>query len=163
MALETAPWRRTLNADRLGWVLIGECTSDNGVHVHRNAISMCAPALPYMAACLTVAARPPERRRRSGAFGRRRERPPLWGCLDRHRGGLACAHPCHPPPGGRSPPAIPSGKAIKRRCERGVSTNPAAGRVRAMACRSAGVQGIEGGGATLASPCRGPAKRGPKG
>ena len=25
-------------------------------------------------------------------------------------------------------PAIPSGKAIKRRCERGVSTNPAAGR-----------------------------------
>ncbi len=38
-----------------------------------------------------------------------------------------------------------------------------AGRVRAMACRRAGVQGIEGGGATLASPCRGPAKRGPKG
>ena len=36
-------------------------------------------------------------------------------------------------------------------------------RVRAMACRSAGVQGIEGGGVTLASPCRGPAKRGPKG
>ena len=75
--------------------------------------------------------------------------------------------PMPPSAGGRSPPAIPSGKAIKRRCERGVSTNPAAGavqvRVRAMACRSAGVQGIEGGGATLVSPCRGPAKRGPKG
>ena len=99
MALETAPWRPILNADRRGSVLIGECTSDNGVHVHRNAISMCAPALPYVAACLTVAARPPERRRRSGAFGRRRERPPLSGCLDRHRGGLACARPCHPPPG----------------------------------------------------------------
>ena len=99
MALETAPWRRILNADRRASVLIGECTSDNGVHVHRNAFSMCAPALPYVAACLTVAARPPERRRRSGAFGRRRERPPLWGCLDRHRGGLACARPCHPPPG----------------------------------------------------------------
>ena len=28
-----------------------------------------------------------------------RERPPLSGCLDRHRGGLACARPCHPPPG----------------------------------------------------------------
>ena len=99
MALETAPWRRIWNADRRGSVLIGECTSDIGVHVHRNAIFMCAPALPYVAACLTVAARPPELRRRSGAFGRRRERPPLWGCLDRHRGGLACAHPCHPPPG----------------------------------------------------------------
>ena len=127
-AHDTAPWRRILNADRRGWVLIGECTSDIGVHVHRNAIFMCAPALPYVAGCLTVAARPPERRRRFGAFGRRRERPPLWGCLDRHRGGLACARPCHPSPGGRSPPAIPSGKAIKRRCERGVSTNPAAGR-----------------------------------
>ena len=33
-----------------------------------------------------AAARPPERRRRSGAFGRRRERPPLWGCLDRGSG-----------------------------------------------------------------------------
>ena len=28
---------------------------------------------------------------------------------------------------------------------------------------SAGLQGIEGGGAPFASPCRGPAKRGPKG
>ena len=36
--------------------------------------------------------------------------------------------PMPPSAGGRSPPAIPSGKAIKRRCERGVSTNPAAGR-----------------------------------
>ena len=60
-------------------VPIRECTSDNGVHVHRNAISMCAPALPYVAGCLTVAARPPERRRRSGAFGRRWERPPPFG------------------------------------------------------------------------------------
>ena len=67
-----------MNADRRASVLIGECTSDNGVHVHRNAISMCAPALPYVAACLTVAARPPELRRRSGAFGRRRERPPRF-------------------------------------------------------------------------------------
>ena len=48
-AHETAPRRRILNADRRGWVLIGECTSDTGVHVHRNAISMCAPALPYVA------------------------------------------------------------------------------------------------------------------
>ena len=76
MALEPAPRRLVMNADRLGWVLIGECTSDNGVHVHRNANSMCAPALPYTAACLTVVARSPERRRRSGAFGRRWERPP---------------------------------------------------------------------------------------
>ena len=99
MAFESASGGRILTPGRRASVLIGECTSDNGVHVHRNAISMCAPALPYVAVCLTVAARPPERRRRSGAFGRRRERPPLSGCLDRHRGGLACAHPCHPPPG----------------------------------------------------------------
>ncbi len=111
-AHETAPWRRILNADRRGWVLIGECTSDTGVHVHRNAISMCVPAHPYAAGCLTVAARPPERRRRSGALGRRWERPPLSGCLDRHRGGCACARPWHPPTGGRSRPAIPCGKAI---------------------------------------------------
>ena len=31
---------------------IGVGTSDNGVHVHRNVIPMCAPALPYMAGCL---------------------------------------------------------------------------------------------------------------
>ena len=102
MALETAPWRPIVNADQRGPVLIGECTSDNGVHVHRNAFSMCAPALPYVPGCLAVAARPPELRRRSGAFGRRRERPPLFRCLDRHRGGCACARPCQPPPGGRS-------------------------------------------------------------
>ena len=89
--------------DRRGSLPIGECTSDNGVHVHRNAIFMCVPALPYVAACLTVAARPAERRRRSGAFGRRRERPPLWVCLHRHRGGLACARPCPPSPRGVAP------------------------------------------------------------
>ena len=130
---------------------------------------------------------------------------------------LACAHPCHPPAGGRSPPEIPSGKAIKRRWERGGSTNPAAGRdfrqpggsvsrpsevgvarpspktaprwsrlprMRAT-CRAhsralrrpgrsrsacapwpAGARasgGSKGAEPPLASPCRGPAKRGPKG
>ena len=113
MALETAPWRRIVNADRRASVLIGECTSDNGVHVHRNAIFMCAPALPYVAGCLTVAARPPELRRRSGAFGRRRERPPLLGCLDRHRGGSACARPCHPPRGVAPFRIDPCGKAVE--------------------------------------------------
>ena len=103
-AHETAPWRRILNADRRGWVLIGVCTLEIGVHVHGIADSMCATALPYVAGCLTVAARPPERRRRSGALGRRRERPPGFDA------------------------SIGIGKAIKRRCERGVSTNPAAGR-----------------------------------
>ena len=98
-----APRRVVVNANRGGFVPIGECTSDTGVHVHRNAISMCAPALPYVAGCLTVAARPPERRRRSGALGRRWERPPLWGCLHRHRGGLACARPCPPSPRGVAP------------------------------------------------------------
>ena len=84
-----------------------------GVHVHRNAFSMCAPALPYVPACLTVAARPPELRRRSGAFGRRRERPPLSGCLDRHRGGCACAHPCHPSHGG----SLPSMESLREGCQ----------------------------------------------
>ena len=92
MALETAPRRRILSADRRGSVLIWECTSDIGVHVHRNAISMCAPALRYVAGCLAVMARPPERRRCSGAFGRDREHP----------GGLACARPCQPSAWGRS-------------------------------------------------------------
>ena len=114
MALETALWRRILNADQRGPVLIGACTSDIGVHVHRNVIPMCAPALPYVAGCLAVGARPPERRRRSGACGRRRERPPYWGCLDRHRGGVACARPCHPPPGGSLPTIDPCGKALER-------------------------------------------------
>ena len=93
-----------MNADRLGWVLIGECTSDNGVHVHRNANSMCAPALPYTAACLTVVARPPERRRRSGAFGRRWERPPrprAW----YGRGPGVFSH-AGPRPSGVAPPQI---------------------------------------------------------
>ena len=164
------------------------CTSDNGVHVHRNAIFMCAPALPYVAACLTVAARPPERRRRSGAFGRRRERPPLSGCLDRHRGGLACAHPCHPPRGGRSHQSIPGGKAvapmraIRESSQRAIwfrfAPIRASSRVRSRSaslarifthtsrpallmcrCRWGGSEGAQ----PPASPCRGPAKRGPKG
>ena len=103
MALETSPrlpGRRTLNAERRGSVLIGECTSDIGVHVHRNVISMCAPALPYVTDCLAVAARPPERRRRSGACGRRRERPPISSTVlnrlsralrGRERMAIACA------------------------------------------------------------------------
>ncbi len=59
-AHETAPWRRILNADRRGWVLIGGLTSDIGVHVHRNAISMCVPALTYVAGSLAVATWPPD-------------------------------------------------------------------------------------------------------
>ena len=116
MALEPAPRRLVMNADRLGWVLIGECTSDNGVHVHRNANSMCAPALPYTAACLTVVARPPKRRRRSGAFGRRWERPPspkAWCGF----GGRCVFTACRRPLGVAPIPAIPGGKAIARRCE----------------------------------------------
>ncbi len=128
MALETAPWRRILNTDRRGSVLIGECTSDNGVHVHRNAIFMCAPALPYVAGCLAVAARAPKQRCRSGAFGRRWERPPLSGCLDRHRGGLACARPCHPPTGGRSHPWIPTGRQTPRQSSRPWQTRSPFGR-----------------------------------
>ena len=85
----TAPWRRILNADRRASLLIGECTSDNGVHVHRNAIFMCAPPIPHVAGGVPVAPRSQDRQRRSGAFGRSWERPPLSGCLDRHRGRLS--------------------------------------------------------------------------
>ena len=73
---------------------------------------MCAPALPYVAACLTVAARPPERRRRSGAFGRRRERPPrprAW-----YGFGRRCVFTPLPPSLGVAPDlSIPGGKAIR--------------------------------------------------
>ncbi len=113
MAFEMAPWRRILSADRRAPVPIGGCTSDNGVHVHREANSLCAPALPYVAGCLAVAPRPLERRCRSGACGRGRERPPLWGCLDQHREGLACERPCQPPPGVAPVPMIPGGKALE--------------------------------------------------
>ena len=124
-AHETAPWRRILNADRRGWVLIGACTSDTGVHVRRNAISMCAPALPYVAGCLTVVARPPERRRRSGALGRRWERPPpFWDAsIGIAEGGHVHAHATLP--GGVAPvPSVLCRKTVGHpggaRPERGV-------------------------------------------
>ncbi len=50
---------------------------DIGVHVHENAASMCAPAVPHVAGRVAVAPRPPERRCRSRACGRGWERPPL--------------------------------------------------------------------------------------
>ena len=49
---ETAPWRPILNADRRGPVLIGECTSDIGVHVHRNAIFDVRASAP-LCGCLS--------------------------------------------------------------------------------------------------------------
>ena len=113
-------------------MLIGECTSDNGVHVHRNAISMCAPALPYVAGCLAVAARPPKRRRRSGAFGRGWERPPrpmAWF----GRGALRVFTRWPPPSRGRSRRNIPRGKATERRCERGGSSDRTGLRVSTLA------------------------------
>ena len=90
MALEPAPRRLVMNADR--------------------------PIRP--AACLTVVARPSERRRRSGAFGRRWERPPPSGCLDRHWGRSACARACHPPRRGRSRSIDPmrEGRRVARAC-----------------------------------------------
>ena len=39
-AHETAPWRRILNADRRGWVLIGGLTSDIGVHAPRYRLAL---------------------------------------------------------------------------------------------------------------------------
>ena len=133
-AHETAPWRRILNADRRGWMLIGECTSDIGVHVHRKAISMCTPALPYVAGCLTVAARPPERRRRSGALGRRWERPPRFDASIGIAEGWH-VHTMPPSPAGSLPSKYPCRKAIERRCERGGSTNRAGLRSRLLLAR----------------------------
>ena len=132
MALETAPWRRILNADRRASLLIGECTSDIGVHVHRNAIFMCAPALPYVAGCLAVAARPPERRRRSGAFGRRRERPPsprAWCGF----GGRCVFTPLPPSLGVAPDPSIPTREgglsaASRRRITRSPTGRPSGSR-----------------------------------
>ena len=79
----------------------GACAPKRHFHVRASA-PLCGWLSYSCGTAAGVAARPPERRRRSGAFGRGRERPPLLGCLDRHQGGCACARPCHPPPGGRS-------------------------------------------------------------
>ena len=68
--LKKAGWRRILTADHRGSMPIRGCTSDNGVHVYRNVISICPTALPYVAGCLAVAPRPPERRCRSKACGK---------------------------------------------------------------------------------------------
>ena len=91
--------------------------ADRGVHMrHRGAcapkrIFMCAPALPYVAGCPAVAPRPPERRCRSGASGRGRERPPLLDAsIGIAEGGHVRAHATLRR--GVSPgPSIPSGKA----------------------------------------------------
>ena len=56
--------------------------------------------------------RPPPR-----VSGIRGSDPPRSACPDRHRGGLACAQPCHPPLGGRSRTISPCRKAVQRREE----------------------------------------------
>ena len=79
-------------------VPIRECTSDNRVRVRREAVRRQTHTPSYVVGCLAVTVRP------HGLDGlwANRERPPISACLDRHRGGTACARPCHPPRRGRS-------------------------------------------------------------
>ena len=65
---------------------------DIGVHVHENAASMCAPAVPHVAGCVAVAPRPLERRCRSGGCGRGGSDPPL-SMPGTASGRVGCARP----------------------------------------------------------------------
>ena len=84
----------------------------SGVDGHEVALPMGTPTVSQVAGRLVVAPRPPDRRRRSGACGRGRERPTPSGCLNRHRGGSAWDMPMPPSPAGRSRPSVPRGKAF---------------------------------------------------
>ena len=84
----------------------------SGVDGHEVALPMGTPTVSQVAGRLVVAPRPPDRRRRSGACGRGRERPtPSDASIgigeDRHG---TC--PCHPPRRVRSRPSVPRGKAF---------------------------------------------------
>ena len=82
--------------------------ADRGVHIrHRGAcapkrefhVRTSAPVCGWLSySCGTAAGAAPPLRR----FRPKKGATPPFGMLDRHRGGLACARPCHPPPGGRS-------------------------------------------------------------
>ena len=62
-------------------MLIGERTLDTAMHVRRGSLSMCAPTFLYTA----VAARPRERRCRSGAPGQGSLREGHRAAEGRHR------------------------------------------------------------------------------
>ena len=65
---------------------------DIEVLVHENAASMCAPLVPYVAGCVAVVQRPPERRCRSGGCGRGGSDPPL-SMPGTASGRVGCARP----------------------------------------------------------------------
>ena len=89
---------------------------DIGVHVHENAASMCARAVPHVAGCIAVAPRPLERRCRSGGCGRGGSDPP-FGMPGTASGRVdMCTH-LPPSPAGSLPARYPSGKGFQRRCQ----------------------------------------------
>jgi len=75
--------------------------------VHGTSGSMCTGLafvmntlpVPHVAGHLAVAPLLPDRRCRSGPWGRGRERPGGFDAQCGHRGGRGCAHPTPPPPG----------------------------------------------------------------
>ena len=106
-----------MNVARRESVPIGERTSDNWGRVRREAVPRQARAPSYIVDCLAVTGGPLARPPAPEGLGDKRERPPRSACPDRHRGGLACAQPCHPPLGGRSRTISPCRKAVQRREE----------------------------------------------
>ncbi len=116
-----------MNADRRGSAPYGERTSDKWVHVRRKAVSRQARAPSYVVGRIAVTGGPLARQLVPEGLGDKRERPTRSACPDRHRGGLACARPCHPPLAGRSLPAIPGGKAVKRLWEASMRVRRCAG------------------------------------
>ena len=69
----------------------GACAPKRHSHVRASA-PVCG-CLSYSCGTAAGAATPLR------SFRPKKGATPRIRCLDRHRGGLACAHPCHPPPG----------------------------------------------------------------
>ena len=115
-----------MNVARRESVPIGERTSDNWGRVRREAVPRQARAPSYIVDCLTVTGGPLARPPAPEGLGIRGSDPPRSACPDRHRGGLACAQPCHPPLGGRSRTIVLAGRLFSAAKRRRITSSSAA-------------------------------------
>ena len=115
-----------MNVARRESVPIGERTSDNwGVCAGRRFPGKHALFLISLTVLRLRAGRlrghPPPR-----VSEIRGSDPPRSACPDRHRGGLACAQPCHPPLGGRSRTIVLAGRLYSAAKRRRITSSSAA-------------------------------------